>query len=217
MKSFVINLRRRPDRLQQFQQRCPLTDIEVVYGFDGKNPTGESKKEQRLFNVKLGNLCKDQPVSQGVRGVFISHLRIWKRIVDQNIPYALIFEDDAQFSSRFMEIYNNLDLENINLLFLGGRFQDNFMMPPQTINKVSEYIGVHNYNTWNMHYHERTAHAYIISYQLAKFLIEMFNIKEDLAAVDYFLFSTLKNNGIPTHSTLPLICWSPMVGDSDIR
>ena len=37
MKKFVINLKRRPDRLTNFLNNCPYGDVEIVYGFDGKN------------------------------------------------------------------------------------------------------------------------------------------------------------------------------------
>jgi len=214
MKSFVINLKRRPERLEQFKRRCPLQDTEVVYGFDAKNYHQESKKEQKLFNGKFQSLAKYQP---GVRGCFISHLRIWKRMIDQNIPYATVFEDDALFNSKFTEIYNSLHLQDINLLYIGGRFQDNFTMPSDKITKINETIGIHNYTTWEPRFHDRTTHGYIISYQLAKFFIELVNIQETFEAVDYFMVFSLKNNKIPVYSTIPLICWSPIQGDSDIR
>ena len=40
-KVFVINLLRRPDRLAYFLNHCPLSDVDVVYAFDGKNPENE--------------------------------------------------------------------------------------------------------------------------------------------------------------------------------
>jgi hypothetical protein len=49
MKKFVINLKRRPDRLETFLQRCPYHDVEIVYGFDGKNPELETNKKFKLL------------------------------------------------------------------------------------------------------------------------------------------------------------------------
>jgi GR25 family glycosyltransferase involved in LPS biosynthesis len=68
IKKFVINLKRRPDRLETFKKNCPFTDVEVVYGFDGKYEKG--KEQDITYKLKL---------KPGEIGVFISHLRIFKK------------------------------------------------------------------------------------------------------------------------------------------
>ena len=37
LKKYVINLKRRPDRLLNFYEIFPFYDYEIVYGFDGRN------------------------------------------------------------------------------------------------------------------------------------------------------------------------------------
>ena len=219
MKTFVINLKRRPDRLEKFYKNCPIPkeSIEVIHGFDGKFPEKENKKEQTIFKNKLKNLGLDLNIP-GERGVFISHLRIWKKMVNENIISSMIFEDDAQFNTNFNEFMENLIIpEDFNILFLGGRFTKDFTMTPQTSIKVNEKIVFHDYTKWNPAYHDRTLHAYIITYKLAKFFLELFNIISDPPPIDHFIIKYLLYNKIPVHSSLPLICWSPMIGDSDIR
>ena len=220
MKIFVVNLKRRPDRLEQFYKRCPFEKsiIEIVYGFDGKNPDKEKEKERSLFNDKFSKL----KLNGGVKGCFISHMRIWKKIVDQNIPYAIVFEDDAQFNVNFMNIYNNMTLpENFNIIYLGGRFNDNFTMSDETIKEKINGNGVnlitHNFKTDNNMYHERTTHAYIISNKLARFYLDLINISYPTIEVDKFMVDVLKKLDLPMHSINPLVCWSPMISDSDIR
>ena len=214
MNKFVINLKRRPDRLKQFFKRCPLEDVQVIEAFDAKFPDKEDPVEQEIFNNKLKKLGAFNRI--GERGVFISHLRIWKKLVQENIPLALIFEDDAQFNEKFVNVFNEINKVD-NILFLGGRFQDNFTMTKNTGIPISENIVKHNYSCWNPKYHDRTVHAYIITKELAKILIELFENTKDPQPVDHFIIIKLKNLDIPVYSTVPLICWSPMVGDSDIR
>ena len=48
-KVFVINLRRRPDRLAYFLSHCPLAGVDVVYAFDGKHPENEDPEEVELL------------------------------------------------------------------------------------------------------------------------------------------------------------------------
>jgi len=214
MKRFVINLKRRPERLEQFFQRCPYPkkSIEVVYAFDGSNPNGESKKEKRLI-TKFP--LDRQP---GAIGCSISHLRIWKKMVNENIPVAMIFEDDCFFDTHFLQFMETLVLpDDFKILFPGGRFQKNFVVPPDAMIRVSDKIYKHNDANWNNRLHERTTHCYILSYELAKFLISLFEIQYHPQPVDQFIIHNLKALKIPVHSTFPLMCWSPLVGDSDIR
>ena len=189
----------------------PKFALTVIEAFDAKFPNNEDPLELNIFNEKLKNLGAFNRI--GERGVFISHLRIWKKIVNENIQEAIVFEDDAQFNKKFVTIFNQI--KNVeNILFLGGRFQDNFITPGIPI---SENIIKHNYRSWDPKVYDRTAHAYIITNKLAKFLIELFEITENPQPVDHFIVIKLKALDIPVYSTIPLICWSPIVGDSDIR
>ena len=212
MKKFVINLKRRPDRLKQFQQRCPYQDVEVVPAFDGKNVELESKKERKL----VGMFPPDR--QPGAVGCHITHMRIWKRMINENIHMAMIFEDDCQFSHNFKEIMENLVMpEKLLILFPGGRFKPNFVMPPEGITKAYEHVYQHNYTNWNNRLHDRTFHCYILTYQLAKFLLNLTDITVNPEPVDHFVIHSMRDLKLPVHSTQPLIAWSPMVGDSDIR
>ena len=215
MKHFVINLKRRPDRLENFFKKYPYPkeSIEVVYGFDGKNQSLENKKEKKFY-ARFPNYR-----NPGEIGCFISHLRIWKKMVNENIPVAMIFEDDALFNENFKEFMETLILpENFKLLFPGGRFTKDFICPPQTIKMINDKIYSHNYDNWVNALHERTAHCYILTIETARLFIAILDtITITNEQLDHFTIYALKNNGIPIHSTYPLVCWCPMVSDSDIR
>ena len=213
IKKFVVNLKRREDRLNLFQSRCPYNDVEVVYGFDGKLSINESKKERKIFEGF------PQRLQYGARGCWISHLRIWKKIVDQGISVAMVFEDDAIFNEEFSEkmesVLNNLP--EYGIVYFGGRFNKNFTIPENYSIKVNEYINQSNLSNFNNVYHERTTHGYIITYKIAKLLIELFNNTPHPDALDQFMIHKLKVLDIPVYNTIPLLCHSPMVSDSDIR
>ena len=51
IEKFVINLERRPDRLNKFLDKCPLNDVKVISAFDGQNPEKESS-DTRGSNVR---------------------------------------------------------------------------------------------------------------------------------------------------------------------
>lgn len=222
---FVINLKRRPDRLKLFQDNCPWP-VETVNAFDGKNEHLENKKDRKVYS-------SFNRIRPGERGCFISHLKIWKMIVDKNLPMAMVFEDDAEFSDHFNQkmehVLSNLP-EDLTLLYFGGRFEKDFKVPseytlPVTLTEpvtvpdkpVNKYINQNNFSKFYNVVHDRTTHAYIISNKTAKLFIEIFNNVPKNQQLDHFMVYKLRALEIPIYNSIPLLCWSPMVGDSDIR
>ena len=237
MYKFVINLKRRPDRLELFKKKCPypigqevktnfigklLTDkpkinqVNIIYGFDSKQTCDEIPEEQFLYKhvIKLK--------LPGAIGCFISHLRIYKIIVENNYTEAIIFEDDANFTIDFdkklQRVIKQLPMD-YHIIYIGGRFVENFKMKNENMTAVSDNICKHNLNNWCNFDHDRTTHGYIISNAGAKFLLE--KIKNTTInqqdAIDFWLMNTFKNKNINIYNSFPLLCWSPIVGDSDIR
>jgi len=237
MYKFVINLKRRPDRLNNFKNNCPypigtvtktsftgqlLSEkpsfgcVNVIYGFDAKQVANEIPEEQFLYKdiIKL--------VYPGAIGCFISHLRIYNLVVENNYPGAVIFEDDANFSPDFDKKLKRLIKQlpkDYHIAYIGGRFTQDFKMKPTSITPVSDNICQHNTTDWYNLDHDRTTHGYIISNLGAKFLLDKFlnTTIDKQGAIDFWLMNTFLNNNIKVYSSVPLICWSPITGDSDIR
>lgn len=225
LKKFVINLKRRPDRLAQFFERCPFpqNEIEIVHGFDGKNPQLESEEEQEMFNTRF-NAKQSIPCqvrNPGEKGVFISHVRIWKKMMNENIHSALIFEDDALFNSNFLDVFNEINNfesfdENELLFYLGGRFKQNHMTKAECVDTITKNIICYNYSSYDGHSQDRTCHAYILNKKTAELYLQLFKNNSVFHHVDHFMTIPFREQFIPIYSTQPLICWSPS-GDSDIR
>jgi GR25 family glycosyltransferase involved in LPS biosynthesis len=221
LKQYVINLKRRPDRLQYFYDNYPFdkNNVEVVYGFDGKNVEQENNYEVDIFNKLSNNLMP------GEKGCFISHLRIYKDIVDKNIPFAVVMEDDCAFCENFKDKINNIINEIPNdcqILYFGGRFEPYFKMEQGTFESISNNIVSHLQIKWenrNCTNHDRTTHGYIISYHLAKFFIDCFNRKMYLdCAIDHWMIRICMNNDIKILNASPLLSYSQVnAKDSDIR
>jgi glycosyl transferase, family 25 len=96
----VINLPRRVDRWETLCRRMngagltrlikapaidgmdlPEAQIAALMGLDGKN----------IDEAPRSHLSLTRPAV----GCFLSHLAIWRRLIDENLPRALILEDDA--------------------------------------------------------------------------------------------------------------------------
>lgn len=101
-----------------------------------------------LSEGELKNLVYDYPncfMTKGEIGCALSHLKIYQKIVDENIPYALILEDDAIFDAEFpkylKEIENFLsqkpNFELVCLMYQGDKYLKNLNL--KTNKRISLY------------------------------------------------------------------------------
>lgn len=221
IKIYVVNLKRRPDRLEKFYKTCsfPKEKIHVVYGFDGTNYENELDDEKKIYNTLSSSLMP------GEKGCFISHIRIFKDIVANKIPFAMIFEDDGVFCDDFK---NKLEMcihempPSTQILYFGGRFTPDFKMQPGTFIPITEHIVAHSSVDWynrDFQNHDRCTFGYIISSSLAQYFINYFesNIYLDFA-IDNWMIKICMDNKIPIYNTCPLLSYSNCnTNDSDIR
>lgn len=214
---FVINLKRRPDRLELFKKKCPFNDVRIIDAFDGKNMKDEpSDIEKEMASRFVG-------LKPGEIGCYISHLRIFNIMRRENLPYALIFEDDAIFCDNFLDEYSKLIQEfpsDTDILYIGGRFEPRYKMREYT--KVSDNIVKHRIEnnrilgiTWDI---DRTMHAYIVSNVFAtKFTEQFYSTTALTRAIDCYLLGFCNTHKFTMYNSYPLLCHSPMRSDSDIR
>ncbi|MEX0447617.1 glycosyltransferase family 25 protein [Xenorhabdus sp. SGI246] len=105
MKIFVINLKSESERRLAMQQQADRLNlniefIDAVYGSD-------------LSDTYLSEIVYDYPgckLTKGEIGCSLSHLLIYKKIVDENIQHALILEDDAILSQDLKNALNEIKL-----------------------------------------------------------------------------------------------------------
>ena len=59
----------------------------------------------------------------GKQGCFLSHLALWQEIVDRNLPYACVFEDDVVFHRHWAQLAPtafSFTPQDYDLLFMGN-------------------------------------------------------------------------------------------------
>lgn len=135
MKTFVINLKRRPDRREHMEKVLPAellaeytTDWEGP--LDGKHITAASLKGYGLFpwQIASGNIWWSRPLKNGEIGCSISHWMCWQRAQRSNDDIFLIFEDDVILDDGFLSrLDQGLDMldkfaPEWDMVYL-GRFQ----------------------------------------------------------------------------------------------
>lgn len=104
MHVFVINLDRNVERLDFVGKQLDRLGIqyERFPGIDGRKMSNEERK--RLSSPFRSRLIQAYPIMGGVLGCALSHLAVYREIINRKFPFALIFEDDVIVSEGFREL-----------------------------------------------------------------------------------------------------------------
>ena len=104
---YVINLDQFPDRLSLMRQQLDSLDINYqrIPAVDGSTLSSE---EVALWLSPLRYLLKGRSFTPGQVGCWLTHRAIWQRMIEQNIPWALILEDDVLLDERLPHVVSAL-------------------------------------------------------------------------------------------------------------
>ena len=141
-KTFVVNLKRRPDRLNQFYNKnkhiLSSLDIEVEEAVDG---------EQIILNQKMRKIfhTSDTMFRKGIMGCAFSHMKLWGKLTeDKTHDMYLVLEDDVTLSSstsNYLEYITEQLLHKIpewDVIFLGNHVKEK--------NNVNDKVIFEKYN-----------------------------------------------------------------------
>ena len=175
VQAIVISLpdanRRREHIKSQFQK----LDIPFEF-FDAIN------KQQANTVCQQFNIHEAGKITKGELGCFMSHISIWQKMIDSNIPYSVIFEDDVVLSANIVKILNSLDeimtkcsivkLETMFFPIVVGNKEiciDNYCLKPLK----SEHMGMA---------------GYVIDLESAKRIIYSLQCDGIVKPIDHYLF-----------------------------
>lgn len=137
MKAFVINLDKDKERLIQFYKAfqhfpVPIERVSAIKGFNVKD------EECTTVCQVLG--------TDTIKGCAASHKLVWKRIVEENIQIAIIFEDDAypetkNYVKRIEDVVEDAP-EDFDLINLFNAGYNTYVDPITTI--IFKWIGMYN-------------------------------------------------------------------------
>ncbi|CAH6421100.1 Glycosyltransferase family 25 (LPS biosynthesis protein) [uncultured virus] len=118
-KTKVINLDRRNDRWETFEKLAKekfIIDYERYSAIDGQN---------LKINESINELFKNNKFNwrKGIMGACLSHFNLWKSLIDDDVDYYLILEDDVKLEDGFEEnikkIHNQISTNYYPFIFLG--------------------------------------------------------------------------------------------------
>lgn len=102
-KVFLINLDKSSERLARCQEFFEQFDIEferipAVYGKD--------LSEQQItefYDSARNAVGYKKPLGVGELGCYLSHIKCWQKIIEEELDYALILEDDFKLTESFKD------------------------------------------------------------------------------------------------------------------
>jgi alpha(1,3/1,4) fucosyltransferase len=180
---FVINLKRRNDRLERLYTNSPELKGKL-YEFEAY----EGKKLQ--LTASLARLFKphDFMWKKAIMGCALSHLELWFKLVTEKpeIQNYLILEDDVKFvngwQQRWLEALPHLP-ENYDVIYLGGILPPNragFEMMKEKVNPYFSRVkenSMFGQNPPNRYFHF-CAYAYVLSKQGAQKIMAITEAKD---------------------------------------
>jgi GR25 family glycosyltransferase involved in LPS biosynthesis len=165
----VINLKRDQERLSFISKQLKtFTRIDAV---DGKTDD----------NLNVSFLCKNLCTDTMI-GCMKSHIKCWQYIVDKNLNYGVILEDDVQlvpnFKNEYEKVLNSANNSDWDIILLGCfmcKYKDNDLITKalMTLRNPLDYEEdindlLYKPTTWG------GTHAYVVSNNAAKKLLKLF-------------------------------------------
>ena len=154
---YLINLKRRPDRLKKFLEfynNSDMKDNSLIKfdAIDGSKLDINSVPLSELAKAELNQLdstgfrTKHYQLTKGGIGCYLSHVKIWENILKNNYKYALIFEDDAKVPpniSKIIETELKFIPNDWDIVLLG--YICNKCMKFENYNTVERFMLTHCY------------------------------------------------------------------------
>jgi GR25 family glycosyltransferase involved in LPS biosynthesis len=175
LKTYVVNLDRRPDRWETFQQKAtPLLTFlkyERFSAIDGSK-LQTTHQIQRIFDNNDYNMRK------GMVGCAMSHIKLYTDLVNSEYEAFLILEDDLEFVPEFdkklLHSYKQLKLFSWDMMYLGHhlhtQYKSDDVYDKEKLPRIEKW-DVHTSLTRSM----GGTGGYLISKQGAKKLLEFIN------------------------------------------
>ena len=105
---WVVNLPREKERRRFMEDQLERFGVtyEIVAAVDGQKLT-EDDLSSYSSRLALEHLKRE--LTLGEIGCALSHINLWERILREDIPEAIILEDDTRLGKAFFEVLENRD------------------------------------------------------------------------------------------------------------
>lgn len=199
MQIQVISLTTALKRREHIQSEFGKQEIEFNF-FDALTPD-----KAEILACDLGLSYIENRLTAGELACFMSHAALWKKMLDENIPYMAIFEDDVYLGEESNLILSSSDWisSDVDIVKLEA-------FSPKVI--VGEQIDINNVDRViaPLKYKNLGTAGYIISKKAAQAYMR-FVQENSLIPLDEMMFELFLNlNNLSIYQLMPALCIQEM-------
>ncbi len=118
---YIINLKKDIEKKEHMQKLCEKHNLyqEFINAVDGRLLSEENINEIYSSAKAINTIGRE--LSRGEIGCALSHISIYKKMVNENISEAIVFEDDIEFNNNLLKVLHKINNfpDNWNLVLLG--------------------------------------------------------------------------------------------------
>jgi len=226
----VINLERRKDRMNKFNENHKFLSYERFDAVDGKKlvMNADIEKMFRIGEIQCGKRFNiNHGFNRGEIGCALSHIRLWQELLEnEKYDNYIIIEDDAEVNSNFNALFNKISNKmknNYDLLFLGFHDDNERIIKLYGDEYVDYDLGILKFSK-SKRYNGGGTHGYCITKKGASKLLKIIEEKGVQQAIDHFLidqFACGEEPLLDSYKIFPHIVVAQMYGigtvDTDIQ
>jgi GR25 family glycosyltransferase involved in LPS biosynthesis len=213
MRSFVINLNRRPDRYERFCSEMALPSCTRVSAVDSRDIVWTDELRARVCDWNFEHIPL---IVKNVVACCLSHLAVWETVRTLDVPCVAVFEDDAAW------IQGSFDLDALSfpsefgLIWLNNLIQDG----RHALTPAASPAAVSNVSVIPHSHYQYTTEGYIITPAFAGRLCS--EIAHYLGAVDAHMAQVISKVENESGGTVAFQVWPPLVcqfdrSDTDVQ
>lgn len=125
---FLVNMDKCKDRLELSLKRIADAGFTRVQRWKAVDAREDNLTEawQRHNSPKFNPTDTEFVSYPGKQGCMLSHLDIWKHMIDQQIPIAIVFEDDVEFHQAWASLapaYWEVTPKHFDILYFGSQME----------------------------------------------------------------------------------------------
>jgi len=201
MKNLVISLNSKTERRQHIATEFQKHNVNFEF-FDALTPDIASS-----YAKSLGFNLDKSPLTPTELACMMSHIAVWKKAIDESIPYTTIFEDDIYLGVDAETLLN--DAEWIqpcwNIIKIES-FYEKVFLSSETYDLLLKKRYIAQLKSKNL-----GAAGYILSLQGAKILLE-YVLHSEIQPIDETIFNHfILNNQEPIFQMVPALCVQEMI------
>lgn len=201
MKNIVISLTSAQDRRAHINNEFNKHNVSFNF-FDALTPDLAHAYATTL-DIKIDSTI----LTSGELACFMSHAAVWQKMIDQNIPYLAIFEDDVHLGEDAEHLLNSMEWikPDWNIIKIEA------FSKKTLLSNISYDVLENRRRLTQLKGKNLGAAGYILSLEGAKLLLR-YMLDHRLQPVDEIIFNIFINQKIePIYQMIPALCAQKMM------